>query len=199
MSGPTALFERDGATLHPTALARGPWDHGFLHGEHGKIGKHTLGDDPWPLYEEIARVPLLIRLPDGPRGEAKDQLVQPVDLRPTILELCGVKDDTPMHGKGLGRILDGQNVRLREMALSAACVKDRQNLFSRLTITQEEGWSVIVGRREDPIELYNLNEDPCQEVNIYEDNQFMALELLAMFRAFLSYVGAGDEVVEQWK
>jgi hypothetical protein len=29
---PTALFGRDGATLLPTALCRGPWDHGFLHG-----------------------------------------------------------------------------------------------------------------------------------------------------------------------
>jgi acyl-coenzyme A thioesterase PaaI-like protein len=32
MDMPTALFERDGATLLPTALCRGPWDHGFLHG-----------------------------------------------------------------------------------------------------------------------------------------------------------------------
>lgn len=29
---PSALFERDGTTLHPTLLTRGPWDHGFLHG-----------------------------------------------------------------------------------------------------------------------------------------------------------------------
>jgi hypothetical protein len=29
---PSALFRRDGSTLHPTTLTRGPWDHGFLHG-----------------------------------------------------------------------------------------------------------------------------------------------------------------------
>ena len=29
---PAALFVRDGSTLHPTTLTRGPWDHGFLHG-----------------------------------------------------------------------------------------------------------------------------------------------------------------------
>jgi Acyl-CoA thioesterase C-terminal domain/Acyl-CoA thioesterase N-terminal domain len=32
MSMPSALFERDGAMLLPTALCRGPWDHGYLHG-----------------------------------------------------------------------------------------------------------------------------------------------------------------------
>ncbi len=174
-------------------------DHGFLHGEHGKIGKHTLDGEPWQLYEEIARVPLMIRLPDGPRDVHKDLLVQPVDLRPTILELCGVEDDTPLHGKSLGRVLDGHDVRLREMALSSGCVVDRSKLPSRLTITQEDGWSLIVGRSQDPIELYDLNNDPHQQHNVYEDNQFMALELLAMFRAFLMYVGAGDDVAAQWK
>ena len=29
---PTALFDRDGTTLLPTTLCRGPWDHGYLHG-----------------------------------------------------------------------------------------------------------------------------------------------------------------------
>jgi len=32
MSLPSALFDRDGATLLPTTSCRGPWDHGFLHG-----------------------------------------------------------------------------------------------------------------------------------------------------------------------
>jgi acyl-coenzyme A thioesterase PaaI-like protein len=32
MSTPAALFGRDGATLLPTTLCRGPWDHGYLHG-----------------------------------------------------------------------------------------------------------------------------------------------------------------------
>ena len=32
MTEPAALFERDGDVLMPTLLARGPWNHGFLHG-----------------------------------------------------------------------------------------------------------------------------------------------------------------------
>ena len=32
MNVPAALFERDGATLLPTTLCRGPWDPAFLHG-----------------------------------------------------------------------------------------------------------------------------------------------------------------------
>lgn len=29
---PSSLFLRQGSTLHPTTLCRGPWDHGYLHG-----------------------------------------------------------------------------------------------------------------------------------------------------------------------
>ncbi len=174
-------------------------DHGFLHGEHGLIGKHQLDGNPWPLYEEIARIPLLVRLPDGPRGVRKDPLVQPVDLRPTILDLCGVPDDTPMHGRSLGRILDGADVRLREIAMSAGCVRDRENLFSRATITHESGFSLILGRRDQEPELYFLPEDPDQERNVCGENPVVCLELAAMFRAALHYLGAGDEVAEQWR
>jgi arylsulfatase A-like enzyme len=174
-------------------------DHGFLHGEHGRIGKHTLVDDPWPLYEEIAREPLLIRLPDGPRGVHRDQLVQPVDLRPTLLDLCGVTDPAPGHGKSLGRILDGADVRLREIALSASCITDRASLFSRATVTHEDGWSLILGSPTQPPELYYLPDDPAQAHNRFETDPMAGLELGAMFRAALSFLGTPDAVSDQWR
>lgn len=174
-------------------------DHGFLHGEHGRIGKHTLVGDPWPLYEEIAREPLMVRLPEGPRGVRMDQLVQPVDLRPTILELCGVAEPARVHGKSLGRILAGEDVRLREIALSASCVTDRSNLFSRATVTHEDGWSLILGSPAQPPELYYLPQDPGQAHNRLESDKMTALELGAMFRSALTFLGAADETVAQWR
>ena len=174
-------------------------DHGFYLGEHGRIGKSGSGKHPWPLYEEIIKEPLLIRLPDGPRGERKDQLVQPVDLRPTILELCGVQDETPMHGKSLCPILDGEDIRLREMAMSSGHIRSCDQLSSRVTITHEDGWSLILGRPEHEPELYCLPEDPSQERNVYGENEMTALEMAAMFRAALGFLGASDELVEEWR
>jgi len=174
-------------------------DHGFYLGEHGRIGKSSLGSAPWPLYREIIAEPLLVRLPDGPRGVHLDPLVQPVDLRPTILQLCGVSDDTPMHGKSFVRMLEGDDVRLREIAMSATRCHDREHPGSRVTVTHEDGWSLIIGTPEQEPELYNYIEDPGQQRNVLADNQVTALEIAAMFRAALSFIGASDDIVEQWK
>lgn len=174
-------------------------DHGFYLGEHGRIGKSGKAGDPWPLYEEIVREPLLVRLPDGPRGERRDQLVQPVDLRPTILELCGVADDTPMHGRSLCRILDGEDARLREIALSSGHIPSRARVGARVTITHEDGWALVLGRAEQAPELYFLRDDPDQERNVFEENRVTGLELAAMFRAALSFLGAEEGMAEEWR
>ena len=175
-------------------------DHGFYLGEHGRIGKSGLRGDPWPMYEQIIKEPLLVRLPDGPRGVRKDQLIQPVDLRPTVLELCGVDDDSPIHGKSYAPILAGQDVRLREIAISAGMVKDREKPGGvRVTVTHEDGWSLIIGRSDHEPELYNLREDPQQQTNVYADNKTTALEMAAMFRAALCFLGAEDDICAQWK
>ncbi|MCE5215410.1 sulfatase [bacterium] len=174
-------------------------DHGFLLGEHGRIGKHAVQGGPWPLYEEVVRVPLLVRLPDGPRGDRKQQLVQPVDLCPTLLELAEVPVSRHVQGRSLVPILDGKPVRLREIAMSSGCIADRAHLSTRATITHEEGWSLILGSLDQKPELYYLPADPEQAEDRYEDDRLMALELAAMFRSALSFLGAEQAVVDQWK
>ncbi len=47
-------------------------DHGMYIGEHDRTGKSNLSDDddrgPWPLYEEITHIPLIVKAPGfGPR------------------------------------------------------------------------------------------------------------------------------------
>lgn len=59
-------------------------DHGESFGEHG------LFDHQYGLYEELVRVPLILRLPGRERaGEVSSRLVQLVDLFPTVAELLG--------------------------------------------------------------------------------------------------------------
>src|SRR5262249_18018599 len=66
-------------------------DHGWYFGEHGYIGKHTVLDRRagWPLYQEVAHIPMLVRVPGLPPGRC-DALCQPADLLPTLCELAGI-------------------------------------------------------------------------------------------------------------
>lgn len=57
-------------------------DHGELFGEHG-LEKHH-----YSLYEELLRVPLVVRPPSGESAVRTDP-VSLVDLYPTVLDVCG--------------------------------------------------------------------------------------------------------------
>ena len=68
-------------------------DHGEALGEHNEMSH-------WSLYEEVARVPLLIRVPGRvPRRERT--VVELVDLVPTILELTGTPGLDKLPGTSL--------------------------------------------------------------------------------------------------
>ena len=77
-------------------------DHGFSLGRHGRWSKYHL-------YEDATRVPLIISVP-GRRPSAVHDVVESLDVMPTILELWGVRrrpDATapPPHG-AVARRLD---------------------------------------------------------------------------------------------
>jgi arylsulfatase A-like enzyme len=60
-------------------------DHGEEFGEHGKMGWHSH-----TLYDELLRVPLLVKLPKGMRaGTTVEETVRGIDIAPTVLAALG--------------------------------------------------------------------------------------------------------------
>jgi len=77
-------------------------DHGFMLGEHDTIGKPWAALSDSNLYEEISHVPLLIHHPALVEpGRRVGDLVQPVDLFPTVLEAFGIAAPAGVHGRSL--------------------------------------------------------------------------------------------------
>jgi arylsulfatase A-like enzyme len=62
-------------------------DHGEEFMEHGGIGHGQT------LYEELIRVPLIARFPDGPAGRRIPEPVSLVDLADTLLGAAGIHDE----------------------------------------------------------------------------------------------------------
>lgn len=96
-------------------------DHGFLLGEHEWWGKNVM-----PVYDELARIPLMIYHPDfaGSGGERRSALTQTTDLMPTFLEMNGLPVPAEVHGRSLLPLLTG-DLPIREAAIygyfGAAC------------------------------------------------------------------------------
>ena len=78
-------------------------DQGFFLGEHGWYDKRFM-------YEPSLGIPLVMRYPNGMKsGVRVDELVQNVDLAPTILTATGLEVPADMQGMPLNNFFDGKN------------------------------------------------------------------------------------------
>src|SRR5690606_34763605 len=75
-------------------------DNGFFHGEHRIASEKVLP------YEESARIPLIVRGPDVPRGKRIGQLVSNIDWAPTIVDAAGARAGRLMDGSSLFDVIE---------------------------------------------------------------------------------------------
>ncbi|MGH6872806.1 MAG: sulfatase [Rhizomicrobium sp.] len=89
-------------------------DHGHYLGE-----KDIWGKPAAPLYDTMARIPLLIAAPDTPPG-ACDALTTSADLFATLADLFGVMDTVRQrtHGRSLLPLLRGEAKSVRDWILA---------------------------------------------------------------------------------
>ena len=120
-------------------------DHGESMMEHEKWFTHG-----YHVYDEILRVPLMIRYPGRNRGARVPKRVSLVDLAPTVLDLTGVELETPMRGQVLGRTVEERPVY-------------GQGGLWRSMIYGDQKWFLYVPKespRPVPRFFYDLNADP---------------------------------------
>jgi arylsulfatase A-like enzyme len=109
-------------------------DHGHPLADHGKFLK---GGDR--LYNELLKVPFMVRLPGGAGARRTEAIVQFHDVLPTVLDLLGMANNTSsMHGRSFRPVLEGDTDTHREVIITGyheaidRCVRDRT-------------WSYIIG------------------------------------------------------
>ncbi len=77
-------------------------DNGYALGHRGRFEKHTL-------YEESVRVPLIVRWPGRlPEGRRVSELVELVDVFPTLADLLEIPHPPDLHGRSLVGLLRGE-------------------------------------------------------------------------------------------
>ncbi|WP_137285781.1 sulfatase-like hydrolase/transferase [Halorussus salinisoli] len=88
-------------------------DHGFSLGDHGWLGKID-----GPLYDTLARTPLLVWHPDHSDDvERVEALTSAVDLHPTLATAVGDVEDHGPHGRNLLPLLREDAEEIRKWAL----------------------------------------------------------------------------------
>jgi N-acetylglucosamine-6-sulfatase len=83
-------------------------DNGFSFGEHGLIDKRHF-------YEESVKVPFLIRCPELFRGgKTMEQMIQNIDVAPTILQAAGIEKPAEMPGHSILPLFSDGGVKWRD-------------------------------------------------------------------------------------
>lgn len=134
-------------------------DHGYHLGEHFMWGKVTL-------FEECARVPLVVRVPGMTKSGAVTQaLVEHIDFYPSLLELCGLKTFDALQGTSFVPILKNPNAQGKDAAYT---VVSRGDKLGRSIRTQR--WRYAEWGSPNLNELYDLEKDPHEYENLAKDS-----------------------------
>jgi arylsulfatase A-like enzyme/Flp pilus assembly protein TadD len=157
-------------------------DHGEGLGDHGEQ-EHGLF-----VYDEAIHVPLIIKQESNVgSGRRISDLVQHIDLVPTILDLVKAPGVTNLRGRSLKPMLEGTG-RLPPATIYSEALYARYHFgWSELTALTDERFRYIKAPRE---ELYDLPHDPHERTNLAEERPQPRQAL----RAALDRVAAGATI-----
>ena len=121
-------------------------------GDHGLLFKGSY------MYDEVVKTPLIIRAPGKlAAGSVRSDLVEEVDVMPTLLELLGVPSPAGVQGQSL------------------VAAKRKPAVFSEfptIKMARTREWKLVHYPRAKYGELYHLAEDPHELVNLWGDGKY---------------------------
>jgi arylsulfatase A-like enzyme len=175
-------------------------DHGVILHRSQKVRPHPGGEYEWvnaththTLYEEEARVPLIVRQPGGiPAGRVSQEQVALYDIAPSMLALAGVKSEVRWPGASFARIATGEKTTLDGSAVDRIIPSEGENVRSIVT---PDGYKyirrgldmprVIDGLFGDPRsaseEAYDIRHDPGETADLFGVNPSLIQRLRKAF------------------
>lgn len=133
-------------------------DHGYHLGEHGWWQKTTL-------FEEAARVPLLLAGPGVPQGKSTAAITELVDIYPTLAELAGLESPEWVAGKSLIPVLEDPSASVNQAALTQLWQDSFSIRTQRYRYTEWNGGN-------GGAELYDHRHDPAERENLIGDSKY---------------------------
>lgn len=143
-------------------------DHGWHLGDHGVWGKHTL-------FDYSLKSPLIIKLPGKQNAKgAIGNVIETIDLFPTLLEWCNVPLPYAMDGRSFADRINNRPNKEEEVAYS---------YFNRgITMRTNRYRLTRYFRKEEPtIELYDHFSDPAEQRNIAASAPDLVRQLMPLW------------------
>ena len=148
-------------------------DHGELLGDHGLYYKGPM------VYDPSIHIPLIISMPGTiPENSMTADLVELVDIAPTLADACGLPAQPQMHGRSLWPLLTGEAIDEREDIYCESYdsnIDGSPDIFITMVRTARHKLAAVHGTGEG--ELYDLEADPGETVNLWNSPDYSELKL----------------------
>ncbi len=160
-------------------------DHGELLGDHGRVYKGCR------FYEGLVRVPLIWHWPGQfAEGTRASGLVELIDIVPTLLDLCDLDIPDHIQGRSLRPILQGSQSpeifrdHVRCEFYDAQHTLNSEGRTGYGTMYRDSRYKLVVYHEYDLGELYDLEEDPGEFDNRWNDPDYSPIKMDLMKKSF---------------
>ena len=171
-------------------------DQGFYLGEHGWFDKRFM-------YEPSFRTPLIIRYPPLiEAGSINNDLVQNIDFAPTFLDLARTKIPNDMQGMSLLPLFSNKNSNWRDALYYHYYEYPGIHMVKRHFGVRTKRYKLIHFYYDvDEWELYDLEKDPQEMNNIYDNPDYAEVRKQMHKRLEelrILYKDNSDSLNQQW-
>jgi len=163
-------------------------DHGEMLGDHGLILKGAR------FYEGATKVPLIWSLPGVIKeNQIYDSLVELRDIVPTLREMVGIQVGPGSLWKVLtndnkGPIRDHIICEYHDSLWPEFACKEAIHHTTIATMYRDERYKIIVYHTQEVGELYDLEEDPFEFNNLWNDSSYQRIQTQLMMSVISHYV-----------
>ena len=201
----------------------------FFFADHGDYAGNYGLTEKWPnaFQDCLVNIPLVIKIPGiKPEKKIYDNLVQSIDIFPTIMNIAKIKTPYTHFGKNLIPLLTGEKSNLREAVFAEGgyntrepqCFEiqvknpdipliglyyDKTNIalekpstVVRSVMIRTKEWKLII-RNGIKEELYDLIKDPSELNNLIDNNVYSKIILELKEKLLRWYLNTSDNA--NWK
>ena len=157
-------------------------DHGESFFEHGYFNHQGH------VYEQLLKVPLILNINGyAPKQSKVSEIVQLMDIAPTILDFFNIPSPEEYSGQSLLPLIRGKQINKEDMIITETYQKrgkmKRNNQEGyKLISLRTETWKFIYDEEQGTESLFNIKSDPEEIINLIEQKP----ELTQEFRSKLA-------------
>jgi len=140
-------------------------DHGWSLGEHGQWQK-TL------LFEESARVPFIVALPNAKARGVCSRTVELLDVYPTLADLCGLEPPKTAEGRSLQPLLENPRAKWSKPAITQQMRSTGERRIMGYSVRTERWRYTEWDGGNAGAELYDHDADPHEWNNLAQNPNF---------------------------